>query len=72
MSEKITTRGAIRAVDLFCGAGGSGCGARSAGVQIAAGFDIWDLAGQVYHIASRDGRNGYGDASRVTRRMDMA
>ncbi len=38
----------IRAIDLFSGAGGSSWGARSAGVQIVAGFDMWELAGQVY------------------------
>ncbi|MDR7554066.1 MAG: DNA cytosine methyltransferase [Armatimonadota bacterium] len=34
----------IRAVDLFCGAGGSSVGARAAGARIVAGFDRWDLA----------------------------
>lgn len=38
----------IRAIDLFCGAGGSSWGARNAGVQIVAGFDKWSLAGQVF------------------------
>ena len=36
------------AIDLFCGAGGSSWGARNAGVEIVAGFDMWDLAGEVY------------------------
>lgn len=40
--------GAIRAIDLFCGAGGSSWGARSAGVEMVAAFDRWDLAGEVY------------------------
>ena len=39
----------IRAIDLFCGAGGSSWGARQAGAEIVAGFDSWDLAGKVYH-----------------------
>jgi DNA (cytosine-5)-methyltransferase 1 len=39
---------AIRAIDLFCGAGGSSWGARKAGVEIVAGFDKWDVATQVY------------------------
>jgi DNA (cytosine-5)-methyltransferase 1 len=30
----------IRAIDLFCGAGGSSCGARSAGAEVIAGFDL--------------------------------
>ena len=38
----------IRAIDLFCGIGGNSCGARAAGVEIVAGFDMWELAGQVY------------------------
>ncbi len=38
----------IRALDLFCGAGGSSWGAREAGVEIVAGFDIWPLAGEVH------------------------
>lgn len=38
----------IRAIDLFCGAGGSSWGARSAGVDVVAAFDKWDLAGEVY------------------------
>jgi DNA (cytosine-5)-methyltransferase 1 len=39
---------AIRAIDMFCGAGGSSWGARLAGVQIVAGFDMWDLACKAY------------------------
>jgi DNA (cytosine-5)-methyltransferase 1 len=38
----------IRALDLFCGAGGSSWGAREAGVQIVAAFDLWPLAGQAH------------------------
>lgn len=38
----------IRAIDLFCGAGGSSWGAKSAGVQIVAGFDMWPTAKSVY------------------------
>lgn len=39
----------IRAIDLFCGAGGSSWGARQAGVEVAACFDLWDLAGRNHH-----------------------
>lgn len=35
---------AIRGVDIFCGAGGSSAGARSAGVQIVAGVDMCSTA----------------------------
>lgn len=38
----------VRAVDLFCGAGGSSWGAQSAGVEIVAGFDMWAVAESVY------------------------
>jgi len=34
----------LRAIDLFCGAGGCSWGARRAGARIIAGFDKWDLA----------------------------
>ncbi|MBN8246021.1 MAG: DNA cytosine methyltransferase [Verrucomicrobia bacterium] len=38
----------MRALDLFCGAGGSSWGAREAGVEIVAGFDLWPLAGKAH------------------------
>lgn len=38
----------LRAIDLFCGAGGSSCGARTAGFHLVAGFDAWEVAGKVY------------------------
>ncbi|MFA6175533.1 MAG: DNA cytosine methyltransferase [Phycisphaerae bacterium] len=38
----------IRALDLFCGAGGSSWGAREAGVKIVAAFDLWPLAGEAH------------------------
>ncbi len=38
----------IRAIDLFCGAGGSSWGARNAGAEIIAGFDAWALAGESF------------------------
>lgn len=38
----------IRAIDLFCGAGGSSWGAKNAGVEIVAGFDMWPVSGRVY------------------------
>ena len=36
----MTANDGIRAIDLFCGAGGSSCGARSAGIEVIAGFDL--------------------------------
>lgn len=38
----------IRAIDLFCGAGGSSWGARLAGVEIVAGVDSWKAAGESF------------------------
>ncbi|MFN0303574.1 MAG: DNA cytosine methyltransferase [Burkholderiales bacterium] len=38
----------IRALDLFSGAGGSSWGAREAGVEIVAAFDLWPLAGETH------------------------
>ena len=38
----------IRAIDMFCGAGGSSWGAAAAGVSMVAGFDHWELAARVY------------------------
>lgn len=40
----------IRALDLFCGAGGSSWGAREAGVSIVAAFDLWRLAGEAHRV----------------------
>lgn len=38
----------VRAIDLFCGVGGSSWGAKCAGVEIVAGLDMWETAGKVY------------------------
>ncbi len=38
----------VRAIDLFCGAGGSSWGAQAAGVEIVAAFDKWPMAESVY------------------------
>lgn len=38
----------IRAIDLFCGAGGSSWGAKEAGAKIVAGFDMWSISKDVY------------------------
>ncbi|MEN6424522.1 MAG: DNA cytosine methyltransferase [Phycisphaerales bacterium] len=39
---------AIKAIDLFCGAGGSSWGACAAGVEVVAAFDMWAVAEAVY------------------------
>ncbi|HEY5411403.1 MAG TPA: DNA cytosine methyltransferase [Caulobacteraceae bacterium] len=38
----------IRAIDLFCGGGGSSWGARAAGVRMVGAVDAWDVATAVY------------------------
>jgi DNA (cytosine-5)-methyltransferase 1 len=38
----------IRAIDLFCGGGGSSWGARAAGVRLVGAVDAWDIATAVY------------------------
>lgn len=38
----------LKAIDLFCGAGGSSQGARAAGIDVVAGFDRWSLAGEAH------------------------
>lgn len=47
-SEPGPTR--IRAIDLFCGAGGSSYGARQAGVEIVAAFDNWQAAVDTHNL----------------------
>jgi DNA (cytosine-5)-methyltransferase 1 len=40
----------IRAFDMFCGAGGSSCGARSSGVEIVGGVDLWHVAADTHQL----------------------
>lgn len=40
----------IRALDLFCGVGGSSWGTRNSGVEIVAAFDLWPLAGEAHDV----------------------
>jgi DNA (cytosine-5)-methyltransferase 1 len=46
MKNSSTADRHIRAIDLFCGAGGSSWGAQAAKVDIVAAFDAWPLAGK--------------------------
>ena len=41
-------------LDMFCGAGGSSSGARSAGARVRAGIDGWDLAVRTFQDNFRD------------------
>lgn len=38
----------LKALDLFCGGGGSSLGAEAAGVEIICGVDAWDIASKTY------------------------
>ena len=46
----------IRALDIFCGAGGSSAGAQAAGVEIAAGIDMCPLATSTFSANFPDAR----------------
>lgn len=50
MKTSTSRQSRIRALDLFCGAGGSSWGAREAGVEIVAAFDLWPLAGEAHDV----------------------
>lgn len=41
---------AVRSFDLFCGAGGSSCGARSAGAKVVGGIDAWETAAETFAL----------------------
>lgn len=53
----------IRALDIFSGLGGSSCGARLAGVEVAAAIDGWSLATQAY-------RANFPDATVICARVE--
>jgi DNA (cytosine-5)-methyltransferase 1 len=54
----------VRVIDLFCGIGGNSWGAQSAGAEVVAGFDKWELAGRVYKANFSQSRFIPGDLSR--------
>ncbi len=66
MSSK--SRENIRAIDLFCGAGGSSYGARNAGAEIVAGFDIWETALKTYQANFPNAKIFPGDLRILTSR----
>ena len=47
-NKKVSKIRRIKALDLFCGAGGSSLGARAAGADIVAGVDLSKMAGESY------------------------
>lgn len=56
-------RGAFRAMDIFCGGGGSSAGARAAGVEIAAGIDMDGVATATFCA-------NFPEAKVLTKRLD--
>lgn len=61
------TQKRVRAIDLFCGIGGNSWGARAAGVEIVAGFDKWELAGQVFQDNFPEARFYHVDLAALSR-----
>ncbi len=55
----------LRTIDLFCGAGGSSYGARKAGAQIIAGFDIWNTAITAYKANFPEAKTFQGDIRQI-------
>lgn len=51
----------LRTIDLFCGAGGSSYGARKAGANIVAGFDMWSTAIKAYQTNFPEAKTYEGD-----------
>jgi DNA (cytosine-5)-methyltransferase 1 len=51
----------LRTIDLFCGAGGSSYGARKAGANIVAGFDMWGTAIKAYQTNFPEAKTYEGD-----------
>ncbi|MGC4100186.1 DNA cytosine methyltransferase [Ferruginibacter sp.] len=51
----------IKTIDLFCGAGGSSFGARIAGADIVAGFDLWSTAIRAYQTNFPEAKAFEGD-----------
>jgi DNA (cytosine-5)-methyltransferase 1 len=53
-----------RGLDLFCGAGGSSCGARAAGISIVGAVDAWQTAIDTFKL-------NFPDATTWTRRLEL-
>ena len=58
----------IRAFDLFCGAGGSSCGASQAGVEIVGGIDLWERAVETFQLNFPEARVFKRPIDRLTAR----
>lgn len=55
----------LRTIDLFCGAGGSSYGARNAGAEIIAGFDMWSTAIKAYQTNFSEAKTYEGDLRKL-------
>src|SRR5437868_8395020 len=55
--------GEIRGLDVFCGAGGSSCGARAAGITIVGAIDAWQTAIETFEL-------NFPDATTWRRRLE--
>lgn len=55
----------MKTIDLFCGAGGSSYGAKKAGAQIMAGFDIWNQAALAYKKNFSEAKMFEGDLRKL-------
>lgn len=64
MKKQIANK-VIKTIDLFCGAGGSSYGARNAGAEIIAGFDIWSTAIKAYHTNFPEAKTFEGDLRKL-------
>jgi DNA (cytosine-5)-methyltransferase 1 len=62
MSNKPT----LNAFDLFCGGGGSSCGAEMAGVTAVGGIDLWNLAIDTYQLNFPTAATYLGDIRRLS------
>jgi len=53
----------LKALDIFCGGGGSSYGARMAGGKIAAAVDMWEIATETFSC-------NFPDAHVITKRLE--
>lgn len=64
MKNKVTSK-KLKTIDLFCGAGGSSFGARNAGAEIVAGFDLWSTAIKAYKTNFPEAKTFEGDLRKL-------
>jgi len=55
-----------KAIDLFCGAGGSSYGAQNAGVKIVAGFDLWRPAIKTFKVNFPEAKVFHDDIRKIS------